>query len=334
MSNIRTLLENLDKISEAKDGESYILDDQSRNGDNHVTVKFGDDIIVVSSAKNKKGQYSGMSQKGLGMRTIDYDSLNQEIDEYFSNKKSNSDSRQQQSSGNSLLDFAQNGKGGLASKANAKPMVKQLQTSLNELGIDAGPADGIYGRKTANAVRTFQKTANIKQDGDAGPSTIPLIVNLKGFKYSGGTYSDFVNDLTQVEQKLSQQPTSESTDYFRTLVNRLSLIEESDPELKNKIQQLRKASVNKLPPELLNRLKKAVMTARKLNLVSNDNQSQSNSAARRKSRNRQNNQSNQEHSPSNSTSRRASRRASRNSNQGESGLKFGGPDGDVPMPDA
>lgn len=48
--------------------------------------------------------------------------------------------------------------------------VKQLQKSLNQLGSSLS-VDGIYGTKTENAVRAFQKKVNIKVDGICGPNT-------------------------------------------------------------------------------------------------------------------------------------------------------------------
>ncbi len=40
----------------------------------------------------------------------------------------------------------------------ADPKVRRMQAALNTLGYDAGPADGIYGRKTAQAVERYQST--------------------------------------------------------------------------------------------------------------------------------------------------------------------------------
>lgn len=36
-------------------------------------------------------------------------------------------------------------------------VVLQLQTQLNELGFDAGPTDGVWGRRTAGAVDAFSE---------------------------------------------------------------------------------------------------------------------------------------------------------------------------------
>ena len=49
--------------------------------------------------------------------------------------------------------------------------VKILQTQLNQLGYDAGKADGIFGTRTDNAVRAFQKAAGVTVDGIVGDNT-------------------------------------------------------------------------------------------------------------------------------------------------------------------
>ncbi|TMW72197.1 C40 family peptidase [Alteribacter natronophilus] len=48
--------------------------------------------------------------------------------------------------------------------------VSSLQDALNSLGYDAGN-QGIFGPKTASAVRSFQRSAGIGVDGIAGPQT-------------------------------------------------------------------------------------------------------------------------------------------------------------------
>ena len=59
--------------------------------------------------------------------------------------------------------------------------VKLLQKTLNELGYDCGKADGIYGNKTVNGVKAFQKAKKLIIDGKAGKNTITAL----GFKWNG-----------------------------------------------------------------------------------------------------------------------------------------------------
>lgn len=61
--------------------------------------------------------------------------------------------------------------GGL-SKSSDRNAVKELQQWLNDNGYEAGSVDGIYGSRTAGAVREFQKDNRLTVDGDAGTETI------------------------------------------------------------------------------------------------------------------------------------------------------------------
>jgi murein L,D-transpeptidase YcbB/YkuD len=53
--------------------------------------------------------------------------------------------------------------------------VTDLQKALNQLGYDAGTADGNYGAATTAAVTAFQKDKGLTQDGTAGPATLAAI---------------------------------------------------------------------------------------------------------------------------------------------------------------
>ena len=66
-----------------------------------------------------------------------------------------------------------NMRGGLARSGDTNA-ITELQQWLNDNGYNAGVADGIYGRKTATAVRQFQKDNGLTVDGDAGPKTCLL----------------------------------------------------------------------------------------------------------------------------------------------------------------
>lgn len=51
------------------------------------------------------------------------------------------------------------------------PAVMVVQRRLNELDFDCGPADGVFGRKTKRAVRSFQRVCLLDVDGVVGPRT-------------------------------------------------------------------------------------------------------------------------------------------------------------------
>ena len=87
---------------------------------------------------------------------------------------------------------------GVGAKTSAQ--VKQLQQALIGLGFLSGKADGSYGSKTREAVRSFQKAYGLGADGSAGPDTMTALKNAvvaiqnalsrKGY-YSGTIDSSF-----------------------------------------------------------------------------------------------------------------------------------------------
>ena len=54
--------------------------------------------------------------------------------------------------------------------------VRQLQRDLAALGYFPGAADGIYGRRTVDAVTSFQRAHGLEPDGVAGPQTRDAIL--------------------------------------------------------------------------------------------------------------------------------------------------------------
>lgn len=55
--------------------------------------------------------------------------------------------------------------------------VKDLQSQLKKLNYLASAVDGIYGSKTASAVRAFQRDNGLAADGIAGPQTFAALQN-------------------------------------------------------------------------------------------------------------------------------------------------------------
>ena len=54
--------------------------------------------------------------------------------------------------------------------------VREIQQALIDLGYLNGSADGVFGNKTENAVRAFQKKNKMNVDGLAGAATRDLIL--------------------------------------------------------------------------------------------------------------------------------------------------------------
>ncbi len=62
------------------------------------------------------------------------------------------------------------------SSAPGRPAtVKNVQDGLTKLGYDPGPADGIMGKKTANAIKAFQQDVNLPVDGKVSPELMRRI---------------------------------------------------------------------------------------------------------------------------------------------------------------
>jgi len=79
------------------------------------------------------------------------------------------------------------------------PEVKKLQTGLNLLGFDCGKADGIFGKKTKDAVEDFQDSVDLYEDGIVGYNT--------GSAYNAKVAAEFRVSL----EIPSQNPTKTTT---------------------------------------------------------------------------------------------------------------------------
>jgi localization factor PodJL len=56
--------------------------------------------------------------------------------------------------------------------AERSAQVKQVQTLLNDLGFDAGTADGIMGRKTRQAINSFERVNGLNETGQISEDLI------------------------------------------------------------------------------------------------------------------------------------------------------------------
>lgn len=61
--------------------------------------------------------------------------------------------------------------GTLLRKGDRGPEVRRLQEALVALQLTKAKVDGVYGKKTINAVKKFQRQAGLKADGVVGPKT-------------------------------------------------------------------------------------------------------------------------------------------------------------------
>jgi peptidoglycan hydrolase-like protein with peptidoglycan-binding domain len=56
--------------------------------------------------------------------------------------------------------------------AQSSDSVRAAQEALKAKGLDPGPADGVYGPKTREAVKAYQKQQNLNVDGQLGAQTL------------------------------------------------------------------------------------------------------------------------------------------------------------------
>lgn len=72
--------------------------------------------------------------------------------------------------------------------------VTQIQTKLKRWGYYTGNIDGIYGSKTQEAVRYFQRKNGLSIDGIAGPKTLAAM-GITGSGNNAGTSASNSNDM-------------------------------------------------------------------------------------------------------------------------------------------
>ena len=68
--------------------------------------------------------------------------------------------------------------------------VKQIQTKLKSWGYYNGNVDGVFGSKTYNAVKAFQKKNGLTADGIVGSQTLAALGINSGSSSGGGSSSN------------------------------------------------------------------------------------------------------------------------------------------------
>ena len=94
-----------------------------------------------------------------------------------------------------------NGARALSKYGSTGGEVTQIQQKLNELGYNAGKADGIFGKNTKNAVLAFQRDYGLTADGIVGPATLQAM-GLAGGGGSGGGHGGFSESDVQLLAKI------------------------------------------------------------------------------------------------------------------------------------
>lgn len=80
-------------------------------------------------------------------------------------------------------------KGKILSEDSKGQSVLVLQRVLTALGYDPGPQDGVFGPRTLEAVRRFQKDSGIAVDGVVGPRTVESLERIWARKFPPETYT-------------------------------------------------------------------------------------------------------------------------------------------------
>jgi len=60
-------------------------------------------------------------------------------------------------------------------EVKSRPSIKQIQISLINAGYEIGAIDGKMGRRTKEAIRSFQKANNLNPDGRVGKKTWTIL---------------------------------------------------------------------------------------------------------------------------------------------------------------
>ena len=77
----------------------------------------------------------------------------------------------------------------LSKRGSTGSEVKQIQQKLKSWGYYSGNVDGIFGKQTEAAVKSFQKKNNLSVDGIAGPATLSAMGISTTTTSTGGSWT-------------------------------------------------------------------------------------------------------------------------------------------------
>lgn len=103
-----------------------------------------------------------------------------------------------------IIAMAQSASADLYKRGSSGAVVREIQTRLKNWGYYSGPVDGVYGSKTEEAVRWFQRKNGLSADGQAGSQTLAALgISATG---SGGNSS---GDLQLLARLISAEARGE-----------------------------------------------------------------------------------------------------------------------------
>ncbi len=86
-----------------------------------------------------------------------------------------------------IIALAQSASADLYKKGNSGDVVREIQTRLKNWGYYFGGVDGVFGSKTEEAVRYFQRTNGLSADGQVGNLTLAALgITPTGSSEGGG----------------------------------------------------------------------------------------------------------------------------------------------------
>jgi len=88
--------------------------------------------------------------------------------------------------------------------------VRNIQSRLKSWGYYSGAVDGIYGKKTVEAVKKFQKKHGLRVDGIAGPATLSAIGLPSGSGSAGSVHGYSQSDYQLLGRIISAEARGES----------------------------------------------------------------------------------------------------------------------------
>ena len=100
--------------------------------------------------------------------------------------------------------------------------VKELQNKLITLGYLTGKADGVYGTKTAEAVKAFQKASKLTADGVAGEKTLSKLQSTSASASSSSSSSSASVSAASVSVSAKPSASKVQYEYWYTTVKAIA----------------------------------------------------------------------------------------------------------------
>ena len=104
-----------------------------------------------------------------------------------------------------IIALAQEAAADLYKKGSAGDVVREVQTRLKNWGYYAGEVDGVYGSRTEEAVRWFQRKNGLSVDGQVGDQTLEAL----GISPTGGSGGGSNGDLDLLARLISAEARGE-----------------------------------------------------------------------------------------------------------------------------